>query len=361
MLVTAALFLATGVSAASAQEESTIGDRVWLDLDADGVQDAGEPGVSNVPVLLYDSATSLVGVTGTDASGLYNFETAPGQFQVKVVAPAGAVFTTQGVGGDQMDSDVDPATGFTALRTIVAGANPDLDAGILPATLDGRVWSDTSQDGLQDIAEFGVPSVSMNLLNEADVVIDTTSTATDGSYSFNGLTPSVDYTVELVLPAGATLSPQNAGDDAIDSDFESLNRRVAVSLPSGVTSGPADAGLIGVQLPDATGNGIVWDDKNGDGVQNGNEKGLRTVDIVVTAADSSTFTVTTDASGAYTFTTGPGQITIDVDEDSLVGNKIETTGNSTQTMILAPGTSTTFDPIGYDNQGGGGRGGGGRP
>jgi len=40
-------------------EDVRVGDRVWFDDNKDGMQDAGEGGVENVTVTLYDTATGL--------------------------------------------------------------------------------------------------------------------------------------------------------------------------------------------------------------------------------------------------------------------------------------------------------------
>ena len=62
--------------------ESSIGDRVWEDINGDGVQDAGEPGIENVTVDLYrdinsdgviDAGDPLLGTLTTDVNGNYDF------------------------------------------------------------------------------------------------------------------------------------------------------------------------------------------------------------------------------------------------------------------------------------------------
>jgi hypothetical protein len=76
---------------------SSIGDRVWLDVDADGVQDAGEPGVAGVTVTLFDGTGNILSIAKTDANGNYNFSNLPnGSYQVGVSAPGGTVLTTSG-------------------------------------------------------------------------------------------------------------------------------------------------------------------------------------------------------------------------------------------------------------------------
>jgi hypothetical protein len=49
-----------------------IGNRVWLDSDKDGIQDAGEMGLPSIQVQLYQGAT-LIATTTTDANGQYIF------------------------------------------------------------------------------------------------------------------------------------------------------------------------------------------------------------------------------------------------------------------------------------------------
>lgn len=54
-----------------------IGNRVWLDSDGDGIQDADESGIPNVPVQLLSGGTVLATVT-TAADGSYYFSNASG-------------------------------------------------------------------------------------------------------------------------------------------------------------------------------------------------------------------------------------------------------------------------------------------
>jgi uncharacterized repeat protein (TIGR01451 family) len=85
----------------------TVGDRVWLDLDADGVFDAGETGLSGVQVTLKDAFGTPIKVTTTDSQGLYTFlDVAPGAgYYVEItggmpdetVTTFGDAFNTNGV------------------------------------------------------------------------------------------------------------------------------------------------------------------------------------------------------------------------------------------------------------------------
>lgn len=72
---------------------SSLGDRVWLDADADGVQDAGETGINGVVVTLFDSFGNQVASQTTAGDGNYTFgNLPPGTYTVVVdesTLPAG--------------------------------------------------------------------------------------------------------------------------------------------------------------------------------------------------------------------------------------------------------------------------------
>ena len=90
---------------------ATIGDRVWYDEDGNGA-DNGEPGASNVTVILKDASGVEVARTTTDANGNYRFAgLIPGTYTVDIEVPAGfnAVTTsmtvTVGEGEENLDVD----------------------------------------------------------------------------------------------------------------------------------------------------------------------------------------------------------------------------------------------------------------
>ena len=47
-------------------QPASIGDFVWNDLNANGVQDSGEPGIANVPVQLWQPGPDGLSGTGDD-------------------------------------------------------------------------------------------------------------------------------------------------------------------------------------------------------------------------------------------------------------------------------------------------------
>ncbi|MBX7241106.1 MAG: hypothetical protein K1X92_05100, partial [Bacteroidia bacterium] len=112
-----------------------IGNFVWNDLDRDGIQDPGEPGIPNVQVNLYDSSNNLIATTSTDANGYYLFANIiAGTYVVQfdpTSFPPGYAVSPQDATGDALDSDPNVTTGFTAPITLTYGqVNNDIDAGL---------------------------------------------------------------------------------------------------------------------------------------------------------------------------------------------------------------------------------------
>lgn len=103
---------------------AAIGDRVWLDKNANGVQDAGEQeGVANVAVRLYTAEGLFAGETWTGSDGNYRFAgLAAGRYFLVFTAPTGYIVSPQNVGQDALaDSDANPANGQTAVTDLADG------------------------------------------------------------------------------------------------------------------------------------------------------------------------------------------------------------------------------------------------
>ncbi|MEM9496144.1 MAG: SdrD B-like domain-containing protein, partial [Pseudomonadota bacterium] len=82
--------LVRGGGGGSGGGTGSIGDRVWLEADCDGIQDAHEVGAAGVTVQLKDAAGNVLQTTTTDANGNYLFDNLPaGNYSIGVIAPAG--------------------------------------------------------------------------------------------------------------------------------------------------------------------------------------------------------------------------------------------------------------------------------
>jgi hypothetical protein len=122
---------------------SAIGDFVWNDLNHNGIQDAGEPGIPNVTVQLLDSGNHVIATTITDANGFYHFNgLCGGNYVVQIPSQSALIgytstLTLQG-GNTQLDSNGTPASGTPPQTASVILANNtvdnSIDFGYVPAT-----------------------------------------------------------------------------------------------------------------------------------------------------------------------------------------------------------------------------------
>ncbi|MEM9596037.1 MAG: SdrD B-like domain-containing protein [Acidobacteriota bacterium] len=129
-------------------EPAVIGNRVWLDANADGRQQPLEVGFGGATVRLLDGAGQEVASGITDGQGIYGFAGVDtGTYRIEVTLPEGAVFSGRDVGAnDLVDSDVDPVTGLSELFAYEAGtAKREWDAGLRfpPIFVDGFESGDT--------------------------------------------------------------------------------------------------------------------------------------------------------------------------------------------------------------------------
>ena len=157
-------------------QAGSIGDFVWHDLDADGVQDPGEPGLGEVTVNLLDatSLNPLASVT-TGPSGAYSFGGLnAGAYVVEFVAPQGFLFSPTNATVDASDSDADGITGRTELIQLPASTSVDtLDAGLFQlASIGDRVWDDADGNGIQDNGERPLENVRVDLIRIDDFEVD---------------------------------------------------------------------------------------------------------------------------------------------------------------------------------------------
>ncbi len=224
-----------------------IGDYVWGDVDADGIQDDEESGLDNIRVEVYESVDNAPFVyrefTTTNAAGYYDFANLESERAYKIYIDPGTLapgeITARKQGNKRSKDSNAYASGFTNKVTIQPNQfKTNIDIGIVPnaqvGSLQGLAWIDRSGDGtLESPAEQAAPvagaTISLFEDHNGDGIgdgasVQTAITSGDGEYSFPGLNPSINYVVGIsnipnTLPG--TVAAWNAGsDDTIDSDFD---------------------------------------------------------------------------------------------------------------------------------------------
>ena len=253
---------------------ASLGDYVWFDSDANGMQDPGEVGINGVTVrLLRDVSVVDLTTTSMDPdtgeNGFYLFEDLDaGTYQVQFdvsTAPSAPFLPweyTEPQQGDSMsDSDAIPDPSNSSLGTSEAIVlqlgenNRSVDAGLVsnPVPLDSSlgnfVWFDDNRNGIQDSGEAGVPGVGVELLNASQTVIDTTTTDANGLYIFNIFPPAVPgsfYVRFSNLPSRYFVTERNQGtDDLLDSDVDPDTLTTdLLTLADGTSDLSVDMGIV---------------------------------------------------------------------------------------------------------------------
>ena len=215
---------------------SSIGNKVWLDNNHDGIQAVnGEPGIDGVTVNLYDNGGNLIATTTTAGGGLYNFPNlVHGNYVVEIVPLSGYLVTAQNEGGNSaLDSDIDTDTNKTGV--IILGEdenNLDIDAGLYAPTISGHLFDDGNGDGNINGTSISAPDgtpLYMNLVDDQGNVVAVKTLASDGTYSFDGLDgvrANTDYTLVLSTTSGNTGQPAPTADlptNWNNADGENIN------------------------------------------------------------------------------------------------------------------------------------------
>ncbi len=328
-------------------ESYRLGNTVFLDLDEDGSQGNGEPGIAGVEVQLQDAAGNVVATETTDSNGNYLFEgldagdyvVAIAETQLLDGAALDGLESTDGNGtAPDPDDDVDlddngdPAPGYASVSAPVTLGNgeplgeagedavfPDgnsnltVDFGFVPSyRLGDTVWFDPNNNGVQDAGEPGIAGVDVQLLNAADnSVVATTTTDSSGEYIFEDLDAG-EYVVAISSvnqPALDGLSSSDGNgtapdpDDDVDLDDNGDPAAGFASISAPVTIGgtePAGEVTEDGTWVDSLSNltvdfgftgdlrlgSTVWLDSNGDGDQDGNEPGIAGVEVQLWSVDA---------------------------------------------------------------------------
>lgn len=295
-------------------EKADIGDQVWLDLNRDGLNDANEPGVKDIIVILVNQNGGFVENTSTDENGYYQFKNIdPGTYSIQFRIDESYDYTSHNIGNDDnIDSDVISFTtapngskiGTTA--SIIVNTNDDIsniDAGIILklGSISGKVFNDSNADGMSTGESF-VAGIEVGLLNEQQEIVKITSTDARGAYLFDELSAGIYYVV-FEIQNRYSFTEANMGSDNIDSDVTEIigtGSTDAINVTDAVDIKNIDAGIIdGIRGI----IGLSWVDKNGDGIRSSNEDLLSgvTVSLFEEGSNQPLRETLTDEDGYYVF------------------------------------------------------------
>ncbi|MEZ5534065.1 MAG: IPTL-CTERM sorting domain-containing protein [Thiolinea sp.] len=254
----------------------SVGNYIWEDVNANGLQDAGESGLPDMTVSLtgadgispvYDVNGDLVEPIVTDSSGFYEFtDLEPGEYSVTVKPPEeGYKPSPGGADPDNNASDSDnncnavdgvfQTPAFKLLSLTGKENNPTVDCGFYrPVGVGSRIWIDLNGDGKQDAGEPGVPRATVTLLNPdgsfatdlSGNVVQPQVTGSNGEYFFGNLREG-DYVLKVTPPDGYLPTIDNGdpdNNDGTDSNGTQFSDGSVLSSPITLTWGdePDDDG-----------------------------------------------------------------------------------------------------------------------
>ncbi len=259
---------------------------------------------------VYFSEAGFLG-TGTPALGHLVIVTGP--FTGLTVYELLDIANTAIGGGSTSYSFSQINDALTALNENFNSSQPGnfLDcADVQKASLGDRVWNDSNQNGIQDFGEQGVANVIVKLYDCLDNLVATTTTNANGLYLFSNLNPG-DYYVKFELPGGYEFTLLNQGSDTEkDSDADPVTgKTICITLAAGENNMTIDAGIYEPQPLLGSIGDFVWNDSNGNGIQDNGEQGVANVTVkLYDCFDNLVATTTTNANGLYLFSNlNPGE------------------------------------------------------
>ncbi len=337
--------------------KTSLGNLVWIDANANGIQDAGEAGIENVTVSLWDAAgTTKIDSTITNADGFYTFYGLDPSttYLIRLDNPMdhlgvlGAYSLTlqndpNAIGGglDLDDSDAslngDGYPEISATTGTVTGIDdprdpteyPSFDFGFFIANTVGNfIWYDLNAIGDYKNDEPSVQGVQVSLYSVGldgaigggdDIQVGTTqTTGSDGLYLFDAV-PDGTYYVHFDISAITGIDPItglaviptdwcytsafNTGDNLTDSNADASSGNSDIfTLKGGERNLSIDAGIKSAPTDPATIEGMVWADLDNDGVRDAGEYPISGVEVILLDNNglpvASTFT---DGLGEYSF------------------------------------------------------------
>jgi hypothetical protein len=320
------------IEALCSQAPLEIGNRVWTDTDRDGIQDAGETGISGLTVDLYEGSTK-VGTTTTDANGEYYFNNtnvnlngvsglkSDSTYQIRIAKSQAAItsleVTTANInsnGSDMIDNDAVLSGANVVIDVTIGGAgqnNHALDMGFRTPqcgiTLTPSV-SGCYQSGGQSKATVSVEVAWENAPSGENIIITgptgsvpATRTITPGTISVNyGYSVTGNQTIVSPQVIAFEIPANGATGLSVTAQFSTTTTCTATSSTFSAPAACPPTACSGNQT-----GGTVFSDYNADGVKNAGEiNGLAGVTVKAYDCNGNQVggTQTTDALGKYAFT-----------------------------------------------------------
>ena len=305
---------------------------VYVDLNRNGIKDAGELGIAGVAMTLSGTTTGGVNVcaaiapnpctVSTAAGGGYSFVSLPASngagYTITEQAQATAPLNNYQDGPESVGTVNGAASGSAAVNDRISGivinvgqAGSNYNFGEWSGSLAGRVYLDADDNGSFNGSDSGIAGVTLTLSGTTasgakvcTLAACSVSSAADGTFSLTGLPASNG--------AGYLLSETQPLDYA--------DRTTTAGSAGGAPSGTAVSGIVLTPGTSASGylfgekvgalSGFVYLDINDNGIKEGGETPIAGVTVTLSGLTGSganvcatlpSCTATTAADGSYAF------------------------------------------------------------
>lgn len=268
---------------------------LWNDSNMNGLRESVlEGGFAGATVRLTNEAAGVDREIVTGADGAYRFDRLlAGEYLLSVTLPENSMFSLPG--GDSLLTQ-----GYSFSDACIVNVESMLDGtvqavGVMPVTsLSVRVYNDLNANGAQDEGEPPFAGAALEV-SSGDTVVASAVSDGEGVARIPVLRGG-DVDVRLTLPDGQIFTVEGA-----DSDFTAPAGTGDLTIPVSVAHGGETVLRAGVTQP-ASVSGVLFDDRNLNGILDGGETGLEgfTVQAVNTAGAVVAQTVT-GADGSYAF------------------------------------------------------------
>ncbi|MBK6903455.1 MAG: hypothetical protein IPH04_11795 [Saprospirales bacterium] len=152
--------------------------------------------------------------------------------------------------------------------------------------VEAYVWDDQNGDGIQDYGEPSLGNITVNLLTAGNQFLASAQTNGLGIASISNVPADQNVKLEFELPnVDHAFTQRNEGaDNTVDSDPDRTNGRTNVFILTmgAQTITHSDAGI----WTPGTVEAFVWDDQNGNGVQDLGEPAIGEITVNLLTAET---------------------------------------------------------------------------
>ncbi len=308
---------------------ASITGTLWEDHNRDGVRQVDEPGFSGETITLLTETDEVVSVSVSELDGIYIIDSLyPGVYKVQFPSINSFLFTDFN-NSIQNGSDAIEQSGTSVEYKLSSGqVRSQIDAGYVKNlnNISGFVWLDEDLDNLQGPLEPGLGDIQINLLDENFEIIQFQWTNGEGRYQFSNLEDG-SYYISVAENPNYILAETIIDQTDINSDLNQNGLSNVVILDGDEAPESID---IGLQSCFTAVGDFVWEDQNGNGLQDEGEPGIEGVEVLLIRNAQIAAQAISDSDGAYKFlSVDPGtyliqytydeiySITIKVEDDQL--------------------------------------------